>query len=336
MFGAETVREAGWSVVRGRAVRVLLFALAVWAGLSFATVARAQISSVRQAKLVTTDANGNPVLNDQAVSNASGTSSRSFDTTAFSSAVVSLTQVSGTCNFSGAVVTYEIPETYGWIRLRWAWNAGTTSLTIFAETAASQSATFGTMVAPNAAMTLISVQSSCVFDASLLLIPFSSTVISTGLVPDGARAPGTNGVTYPVLSAGVEDTADGPIVHTLRTNSSYALIVTGTVTPVTPTLATEDPIVPNSVTTSETVYSFDGTKRVTLSNTGTGALLCTVTTNSSLTVTTSNYTISLAAASIADNGTGSTITLPYVPASGTYLRCIALSGTAIAVGFAHP
>lgn len=336
MFGAETVRRAGWRVVSWRALRLACIALAVWAGLSFATVARAQISSVRQAKLVTTDANGNPLLNDIAVATSpTATSTRSFDTTAFGSLVLIFTQVSGDCGPAGTdYPTWEIPRPYGWVRLKGTYNAGATTLTVTVETAPTQGGTFVAIAAALGGGAFTDVASTCVYDVSLLLVPFPGSITSMGPLPWGAGASRTT--LYPVVIGGLEDpgTAGSTAVTTAKVDGSGNLYVVGTVEP--PVLATEDPIVPNSVTTSETVYSFDGTKRVTLSNTGTGALLCTVTTNSSLTVTTSNYTISLAAASIADNGTGSTITLPYVPASGTYLRCIALSGTAIAVGFAHP
>lgn len=334
MFGVETVRKAAWGVVRWRLLRLFLLVLAVWAGMAFATVAQAQISSVRQAKLVTTDANGNPLLNDIAVATTpTATSSRSFDTTAFGSLVLGVTQVSGSCGpgFTD-YPTWEIPRPYGWIRVKGAYNAGAGSLGIIVESAASQGGTFNTIAAALGQRGFPDVDATCVYDVSLLMVPFPGSVTAMGPLPWGANA--TRETLYPTVIGGLEDpgSASGTAVTTAKVDGfGYLYVAT-----IAPPLATEDPIVPNSVTTSETVYTFDGTKRITLSNTGTGALLCTVTTNSSLTVTTSNYTFSLAAGSLADNGTGNTITLPYIPASGTYLRCVALSGTAIAVGFGHP
>lgn len=334
MFGAETVRRAGWRVVSWRALRLACIALAVWAGLSFATVARAQISSVRQAKLVTTDANGNPLLNDIAVATTpTATSSRSFDTTAFGSLVLGLTQVSGDCG-PGATdyPTWEIPRPYGWVRVKGSYNAGTTTLTVTVESAPTQGGTFNAIAAALGGRAFTEVASTCVYDVSLLLVPFPGSVTAMGPLPWGA---GTSRTTlYPVVFGGLEDpgSAAGTAVTTVKVDGSGNLYVITNAPPA----ATEDPIVPNSVTTSETVYSFDGTKRVTLQNNGTGAALCRVTSNSSLTIDTSSYTFSVAAATSANDGTGAATTLPYVPAASTYLRCAALSGTAILSGYGHP
>lgn len=339
MFGVETVREAAWAIVRVRLLRVLLAAVAVWLGLSFATIARAQISSVRQAKLVTTDANGNPLLNDIAVANSSsGVSSRSFDTTAFGSAIITVTQVSGSCG-TDLNITYptrEVPGVYGWVRLEYTYNAGASTLQLSITSATAQSASFNGVFLPQANTIFESVASSCVFDASLTLVPFPSTVVSNG--PFLTNSEVTPLSIAPVIIGGISDVAvDGMVtLRAAHVESDGALLVTGTITPVTPTLTTEDPIVPNSVTTSETVYTFDGTKRVTLQNNGTGAALCRVTSNSSLTIDTSSYTFSVAAATSANDGTGAATTLPYVPAASTYLRCAALSGTAILSGYGHP
>lgn len=319
-------------------MRAVLVAVAVglWVLAAWPAVASAQ-TTVRQAKLITTDANGNPLLNDIAVADTpSGSSSRSFDTSAFGSAIITVSQVSGNCgtDLSTTYPTREVSSVYGWVRLTFTYSSGDSTLQISLTSAATQGGSFYAMFLPQANTVFESVASTCVFDVALTLVPFPSAVLAQG--PFLTNSEVTPLAVAPVVIGGISDVAADGLV-TLRAahvESDGALLVTGEVTP--PVLTTEDPIVPNSITTTETVYSFDGTKRVTLQANGTGYVWCRVTTDNTLVITSSNYTFSLAAASIADNGTGGSITLPYIPASGTYLRCIAGTGTAIVNGFAHP
>lgn len=317
-------------------------AVALWMAASWPAVARAQgITSVRQAKLVTTDANGNPLLNDIAVATSpTGSSSRSFDTTAFAAAIVTVQATAGGVSCGTDMLLspmVEIPGIYGWVRLDYAWDSGTGRLTISLSSATSQGGQFLAVFLPLSNNYYESVPIGCVFDASLTLVPFATSIVTNGATNEGKTV--TQVSLAPNVIGGIDPASLGGLRATIRTagvTADHEVLVTGDVTPVTPVLATEDPIIPNSITTTETVYTFDGTKRLTLQANGTGYVWCRVTTDNTLVITASNYTIALAAATAANDGTGGSITLPYVPASGTYLRCIAGTGTAIVNGFAHP
>lgn len=273
---------------------------------------------VRQAKNAATI-----VFDNSAVTSGPATSTRIFETSAFSSAIINLVQVSGGC-FSDNL-SWEIQKLNGY--LKFSWTYGGTTLTINALSSPTSTGTYTTMfgVAQNGSRDVISVQNTCVFDMYVTLIPFPGSVVSTGDRQNQSSL-GDPEELWPVVVGGIS--SDETTVQVMEIGSSGGVVVE-----VPSGAATA--IAPNSITTVETVYSFDGTKRVTLQNNGTGAMLCAVTSNAALAVDSTNYDFSLAASSAVNDGTGGSITLPYIPLTAYYLRCVALSGTAIAAGFAH-
>lgn len=235
------------------------------------------------------------VFDSAVASGTAATSTRIWDMAAFVSATIQFVPVSG----CGLVQTFsfEVTGALQYIRVRWVYTGLIDGgpLQILVQTSPTSAFTSG-LANQIGSETVTLSSSGCTFDVYMVLNPFSTLI-------DIKTVAGT-------------------------------VTVTGDVVADTPTGAATA-IPPNSITTVETVYSFDGTKRVTLQNNGTGAMLCAVTSNAALAVDSTNYDFSLAASSAVNDGTGGSITLPYIPLTAYYLRCVALSGTAIAAGFAH-
>lgn len=281
---------------------------------------------VRQAK------NPTVTLFDNAAVGATpaGLTTRLWTTDAFQSAILTVNTVSGNCGDLSTTQSWEIPGIAGYVRGHYISNVGSTNtVDVFLDTS-FDGTTFTTLVRPAWDGYFRGVGADCVVDIYMTLVPFSSSVTVNG---------STQAILQNVESSSLYPVVMGGVVANTNPTGSYkvyplAVNASGNITPATPTGAATA-IPPNSITTVETVYSFDGTKRVTLQNNGTGAMLCAVTSNVALAVDSTNYDFSLAASSAVNDGTGGSITLPYIPLTAYYLRCVALSGTAIAAGFAH-
>lgn len=175
--------------------------------------------------------------------------------------------------------------------------------------------------------TIESVGLLCTFDLDmkfLAITPKSSAI--------GPYATGKTLVDppFPVIVGALRGDVTPPVVSNLETTSTGALLVSDD-----NVSSGKTQITPANVTTTTTVHTFDGATRATIQNNGTGVLLCNLNNPGLLTVNSTNYDWSLAAATAVDNGTGGSITLPYVPLNGQVIRCAALSGTARVSGFVH-